>query len=113
LISVFGQIQFELNANNQEGCRKLEGFQLMKFKIPNLTMLRESEVTSVLCELDRLDSLGVPISGAEGLRSPRRELDLSIARIIYSRANLGFNTLGEMVDYFELFLADLVEDRSI
>ncbi len=113
LLSSFGQIQFELNANNQEGLRKLEGFQIKKFKIPNLQDFSQEEILSVVVEFNELNAANVEFNGGEGLNNPRRNLDIAIARLFFSRAQLDFDTVDEMVNYFELFLADLVEDRRI
>lgn len=113
LISSFGQIQFELNANNQEGLRKLEGFQIKRFKIPNLAQFTQPEIDSVVTELEAINIKNPEFSGDEGLASPRRNLDLAIANLIFQKNNLEFETAIEMVNYFELFLAELVEDRRI
>lgn len=113
LLSAFGQIQFELEGHNQEGLRKLEGFQIKRFKVPNLTTITANEVNTVVAELDALNSANVEFSGDEGINTPRRKLDVAIGNIVFSRNSLGFSDADAMVDYFELFLADLVEDRRI
>lgn len=113
LLSAFGQIQFELNANNQEGLRKLEGFQITRFKIPDLTQVTQAEILSVIAAFNALNIANPEFSGDEGIATPRRNLDLEIARIIFTKNNLGFANAASMTDYFELFLADLVEDRRI
>ena len=113
LLSAFGQIQFELNANNQEGLRKLEGFQIKRFKIPELTQFTQAEILAVKVAFDALNVANLEFSGGEGLATPRRNLDIAIGNIIFQKDNLGFATVAVMVDYFELFLADLVEDRRI
>ncbi len=113
LLSAFGQIQFELNANNQEGLRKLEGFQIKKFRIPDLTQFTQAEILSVVAVFESLNLTNPDFSGDEGLATPRRNLDLAIGNIIFPKDNLGFVTGVEMVNYFELFLADLVEDRRL
>ncbi|MCI0920548.1 BpuSI family type II restriction endonuclease [Sphingobacterium rhinopitheci] len=113
LNSCFGQIQFEIHSNNQEGLRKLEGFHINEFKIPDLRQLTKTEIDSAVIEFENLNNLNISISGAEGLGTPRRLLDEAICKIIFNRNNLGFSTFAEMTDYFELFLADLVEDRRI
>ncbi|MEZ7890032.1 MAG: BpuSI family type II restriction endonuclease [Cloacibacterium sp.] len=113
LLSAFGQIQFELNANNQEGLRKLEGFQINRFKIPDLTQFTQAEILSVVAAFDAINIANPDFSGDEGIMTPRRNLDLEIAQIIFTRNNLGFANAIAMTDYFELFLADLVEDRRL
>jgi hypothetical protein len=40
-------------------------------------------------------------------------LDEEVAKIIFATNNLGFNSSTEMTNFFELFLADLVEDRRL
>jgi type I restriction-modification system DNA methylase subunit len=113
LLSAFGQIQFELNANNQEGLRKLEGFQISRFKILDLSQFTQADIHSVVTAFDALNLANPEFSGDEGLASPRRNLDLAIGNIIFQKDNLGFATIADMVNYFELFLAELVEDRRI
>lgn len=113
LLSAFGQIQFELNANNQEGLRKLEVFQMRRFKIPDLAQFTQAEILSVVAAFDALNLANPDFSGDEGMATPRRNLDLAIGTIIFQKNNLGFATVADMVNYFELFLADLVEDRRI
>lgn len=113
LLSTFGQIQFELNANNQEGLRKLEGFQIKRFMIPDLAAITQQEFESVAEEFDTLNAANVEFNGDEGLGTARRSLDLAIGNIIFLRDTLGFASPDSMTDYFELFLADLVEDRRV
>lgn len=113
LLSAIGQIQFELNANNQEGLRKLEGFQIKRLKVPDLSQFTQAEIATVVAAFDALSVSNPEFSGDEGLATPRRNLDLAIARIFFTKNNLGFATADAMTDYFELFLADLVEDRRI
>lgn len=113
LNSCFGQIQFEINSNNQEGLRKLEGFHINEFKIPDLKQLSKAEIDLVVDEFENLNNLNVTISGDEGLSSQRRQLDEEIAKIIFNKDNLGFSSSIKLTDFFELFLADLVEDRRL
>ena len=113
LNSCFGQIQFEIHSNNQEGMRKLEGFHINEFKIPDLKQLTKSEIDSVVSEFDTFNSKNVIISGDEGIVTPRRELDEEIAKLIFNKDNLGFSSSTQLTNYFELFLADLVEDRRL
>ena len=113
LNSCFGQIQFEIHSNNQEGLRKLEGFHINELKVPDLRQLTQAEIDSVVSAFENLNNLSVPVSGEEGLSTPRRQLDEEVAKIIFSKNNLGFNFSTEMTNFFELFLADLVEDRKL
>jgi hypothetical protein len=113
LNSCFGQIQFEIHSNNQEGLRKLEGFHINEIKVPDLRQLTKDEIDSVVTAFENLNNLNVSVSGDEGLSTPRRQLDEEVAKIIFSKDNLGFNSSTEMTNFFELFLADLVEDRKL
>lgn len=113
LNSCFGQIQFEINSNNQEGLRKLEGFHINELKVPDLKQLTKAEINSVVTAFENFNNLNISVSGDEGLISPRRQLDLEIANIIFNRDNLGFQDLTQLTNFFELFLADLVEDRRL
>lgn len=113
LNSCFGQIQFEIHSNNQEGLRKLEGFHINELKVPDLRKLTKAEINSVVSAFENLNNLNVSVSGDEGLTTPRRQLDEEVAKIIFSKNNLEFNSSTEMTNFFELFLADLVEDRKL
>ena len=113
LNSCFGQIQFEIHSNNQEGLRKLEGFHINEFMIPDLKQLTKSEIDNVVSEFDNLNSKNVIISGDEGIATPRRELDEALANIIFNKDDLGFSSSIQLTNFFELFLADLVEDRRL
>lgn len=113
LNSCFGQIQFEIHSNNQEGLRKLEGFHINELKVPDLRKLTKDEIDFVVSAFENLNSLSVSVSGDEGLSTPRRQLDEEVAKIIFSKDSLGFNSSIEMTNFFELFLADLVEDRRL
>jgi hypothetical protein len=113
LLSSFGQIQYELNANNQEGLRKLERFQVLHFKLPDLGLLKIEELESVVNEFDSLNLLNVEFRGDDGINDPRHNLNLAIGNIIFAQNSLGFPNVDDFVTYFELFLADLVEDRKL
>ncbi|MCM4161326.1 hypothetical protein FHG64_08375 [Antarcticibacterium flavum] len=113
LNSCFGQIQFEIHSNNQEGLRKLEGFHIDQFKVPDLKQLSRTEIISAVTAFENLNEQNISTSGDEGLATPRRILDEEIAKIIFLRDNLGFSSSGELADFFELFLAELVEDRKL
>jgi methylase of polypeptide subunit release factors len=113
LLSSFGQIQYELNANNQEGLRKLESFQVQKFKIPDVSAISDTALNSVIVEFEKLNQDAVEFKGNEGINDPRHDLNIMIGKIIFAQNSLGFSTNEEFVTYFELFLADLVEDRKL
>ena len=113
LNSCFGQIQFEIHSNNQEGMRKLEGFHIDELKVPDLRLLSKIEIDKVVAAFDNLSNQNITISGDEGLSTQRRQLDEEIAKIIFAKNNLGFSSNIQLTNFFELFLADLVEDRRI
>tara|TARA_R110002051_G_scaffold317945_1_gene399665 strand:- start:1269 stop:4019 length:2751 start_codon:yes stop_codon:yes gene_type:complete len=113
LNSCFGQIQFEIHSNNQEGLRKLEGFHIDELKVPDLRQLTKAEIDSVVSEFENLNSLQITVSGDEGITTSRRQLDLEVANIIFNKNSLGFQNVNQLTDFFELFLADLVEDRRL
>lgn len=113
LLSCFGQVQFEFNANNQEGLRKLEGFHLAKIKILSLNEFTVQEIEAVVTAFNALNGNHAEFSGSEGIATPRRELDLIIGEIIYQRNNLGFNSTNDLVNHFEQYLTELVEDRGL
>ncbi len=113
LNSCFGQIQFEIHSNNQEGMRKLEGFHINELKVPDLRQLTKTEIDTTVTAFENLSAQNVTISGDEGLSTPRRKLDEVIANIIFNKNNLGFSSSIQLTNFFELFLADLVEDRRL
>ena len=113
LNSCFGQIQFEIHSNNQEGLRKLEGFHIDELKVPDVRQLIEAEINSVVIEFENFSSQQTTVSGDEGITTPRRQLDIEVANIIFNTNSLGFRNANQLTDFFELFLADLVEDRRL
>jgi len=113
LMSSFGQIQFELKANNQEGCRKLEGFMIEDFKCFDVRRLHPREIERVARAFEEFDALNQDVKGDEGVYTLRRELDEAVGGVIFSRNNGGFGSVGELVDRFELFLEELVKMREI
>jgi hypothetical protein len=82
-------------------------------KIIDIKKVSRIEAESVVRAFESLNNLNVSVSGDEGLSTPRRQLDEEVAKIIFSKNNLGFNSSTEMTNFFELFLADLVEDRRL
>ena len=113
LNSCFGQIQFEIHSNNQEGLRKLEGFHIDELKVPDVKQLTKTEIDSVVSKFENLSSQQIAVSGDEGITTPRRQLDLEVANIIFNKNSLEFQNANQLTDFFELFLADLVEDRRL
>lgn len=113
LNSCFGQIQFEIHSNNQEGMRKLEGFHIDELKVPDLRLLSKTEIDTVVTAFENLSAQNITVSGDEGLSTQRRQLDEEIAKIIFAKNNLGFSSSIQLTNFFELFLADLVEDRRL
>jgi len=113
LMSAFGQIQFELKGNNQEGMRKLEGFMIDEFKCLDISKLTKSEVERVAEALEEFDSLEKDVKGDEGVYTHRRKLDEAVGQVIFSRNSGGFRSVSELVDHFELFLEELVRMREM
>ncbi len=70
-------------------------------------------VHRVLVILKHLSAQNITVSGDEGLSTQRRQLDEEIAKIIFAKNNLGFSSSVQLTNFFELFLADLVEDRRL
>lgn len=112
LLSSFGQLQFEIGGNNQEGLRKLEGFIIDKFRIIDPKNVNPHDIDRVVNEFERLNEGDIDFSGLEGTSSVRRSLDMAVGKIIYEAENFGFSSLDEFVDDFELFLLDLVDARK-
>jgi hypothetical protein len=113
LMSSFGQIQFELKANNQEGMRKLEGFMIDEFKCLDLNKLDAKEIQKVAEAFAEFDSLNEDVRGDEGVYTIRRKLDEAVGEIIFSRDPRDFNSSKELVDWSEMFLEELVSMRSM
>lgn len=113
LMSSFGQIQFELKANNQEGLRKLEGFMIDEFKCLNLIKLEPEEIKRIAKAFEKFDALNKDVRGDEGIYTIRRELDEAVGEVIFPYAQGEFSSPKELVDQFELFLEELVRMRSI
>ena len=91
----------------------MEGFHINELKVPDLRQLSQAEIDSVVSAFENLNNLSVSVSGDEGLSTPRRRLDEEVAKIIFSKNNLEFNSSTDMTNFFELFLADLVDDRRL
>lgn len=113
LNSCFGQIQFEINSNFQEGLRKTEKFNIEQLKVPDIRILDSLAINSVISAFDIFNGQNVIVSGSEGLSTPRRQLDEEVAKIIFNSYNLGFGSSVDLTNFYELFLADLVEDRRL
>lgn len=113
LMSSFGQIQFELKANNQEGMRKLEGFMIDEFKCVDLNKLDAKEIEKIAKAFEEFNGLNEDVRGDEGVYTLRRRLDEVIGEVIFSRDQGGFNSSKELVDWSEMFLEELVRMRSM
>ena len=111
LLSSFGQLQIELQSNDQEGMRKLEVFQIERIRIPNTSLLTPNEIINVNLEFDKLSNSALDFVGTEGLNGPRRALDQRIAEVLFSRDSLGFDNVTTYTDYFENMLFDIVRER--
>jgi len=110
LNSSFGQIEFEMHGNNQEGMRKIEGFIIERLRVPDLKCLEETEIEQVVDAFQRLNESDEDFLGIED-ENPRRELDTAIGEIIFSRNKLGFGDVGALVNHFENFLSEIVLGR--
>jgi len=111
LLSSFGQLQLELQFNNQEGMRKLEVFQLGRLRIPDSSNLSQTEVDMVNTEFDALSLINNSFLGNEGLNGPRRNLDIEIATILFNDNPLGFSSINSYVDFFEKMLSNIIRER--
>jgi hypothetical protein len=112
LLSAFGQIQFEMFGNNQEGLLKIEKFAIDKLKSIDPAMLGEEDMIMIGIAFDEFSTLGVTVKGDEGVRSPRKILDLAIAKVLLKYSTTNSSTPEELADFAELFLEELVIDRS-
>lgn len=111
LLSSFGQIQFEMHANNQEGMRKIEGGMIRKLRIPDLKEISPEEISEVIGTFEKLNRLDKDVSGLEGTDNPRKDLDQAIGRMIFRRNRLNFEDPDSLTEFFENFLMELVMDR--
>ena len=112
LISSFGQLQFEIRANNQEGMRKIEGFMIEKLMVPDLNQISEEDMDIVVNELENLNNLNSDFLGNENEDDNiRNNLDASIARIIYATDDMGFDKLDDFISHIQSFLKEVVQWR--
>ncbi len=112
LLSSFGQLQFEIHGNSQEGSRKIEKRNIEKFQVPDPESLSLEQLTSVSVAYDALDTMDVDFIGTEEVNL-RQELDSAIAELIFSENNLGFASSNELMIFFQDFLRELVENRIL
>lgn len=112
LMSSFGQLQFELEAGNQEGMLKVESFMVKKMKSIDPDELDEEEVDALSSALGQFNDLGKAVKGNEGISTPRRNLDLAVASVLINHGLSGFEGSAKLADFAEFFLKDLVDDRS-
>lgn len=113
LMSSFGQIQFELKANNQEGMRKLEGFMIDQFKCLDLSKVGAKEIEKIAEAFEEFDDRDEDVRGDEGAYTPRRKIDEAVGEVIFSCDHGNFNSTKELVDRFEMFLEELVRMRAM
>lgn len=112
LLSSFGQVQFELVANDQEGMRKIEGFMLDKLSVIDPLKVKAVKVVAVLDAFDELNDKASAFSGLEGTDSPRKMLDEAISDALIEMGMADFQNKEMLAKFVQLFLADLVEDRQ-
>ena len=113
LMSSFGQIQFELKANNQEGMRKLEGFMIDEFKCLDLSKVGAKEIEKIAQAFEEFDDRDEDVRGDEGVYTSRKKIDDAVGEVIFSRDHGNFNSTKELVDQFEMFLEELVRMRAM
>lgn len=111
LLSSFGQLQFELLANDQEGMRKLEGFMIAKLKVLDPQKVPAHNIEAIVAELDAINNSNEAFSGVEGTDTPRMALDLAIAESLLDMGISGFDNKEKLAKYVQKFLADIVEER--
>lgn len=112
LLSSFGQIQFELLANDQEGLRKLEGNMIEKLTVIDPTKVSKPGINAVVSAFNDLNDAESAFSGLEGATTPRKSLDLAISNVLMELGMQDFETPEKLAMFSELFLADLVEARA-
>ena len=110
LTSSFGQIQFEIHGNSQEGSRKIEKRNIEKIYIPDPSSLSQQQLDKVLDSYHSLDAMNIDVLGVEETNL-RDELDSAIANIMFMKNNLGFESFSSFKEYFQKFLKELVENR--
>ena len=110
LTSSFGQIQFEIHGNSQEGSRKIEKRNIEKIYIPDPDSLSNYQLDRVLEAYHSLDAMNIDVLGIEEINL-RDELDSAIANIIFMENNLDFESSSILKEYFQKFLRELVENR--
>lgn len=110
LTSSFGQIQFEIHGNSQEGSRKIEKRNIEKIHVPDPNSLSRHQLDKVLDAYHSLDAMDKDVLGTEEINL-RDELDAAIAEIMFMENNLGFKSSSNLKRYFQTFLRELVENR--
>lgn len=112
LLSTFGQIQFEIHGNSQEGSRKIEKRNIEMLKVLDPDTLSDSQIQAVLDSYNRLDALDKDILGTEHVNL-REDLDSVISEIIYDVNNLAYGSANELKVFFQKFLKELVQNRVL
>jgi type I restriction-modification system DNA methylase subunit len=112
MLSSFGQIQFELIANDQEGMRKIEAFMLEKLTVIDPQGIPAALVNSVVEAFEELNNTNSTFAGVEVTDNPRQKLDESIAQVLLHMGMNGFENADKLVKFAQLFLADLVQERQ-
>ena len=112
LLSSFGQIQFEILSNNQEGMRKFEKHAALKLKVIDPKKLSDSEIEEITSIFDQLKNKNTVFSGLEITNSPRSELDLVIAKTLFTHDHQDYKSFTDLLNEVKGFLFDLVEGRG-
>ena len=112
LLSSFGQLQFEIHGNSQEGSRKIEKRNIEKIQAPNPNSLSATQIDNVLKAYHSIDDLDVDFLGNEDINL-RDNLDNTVSQVIFMENNLGFNNANDLMKHFQKFLKELVENRIL
>jgi hypothetical protein len=80
--------------------------------VPDVRLFSEEEIKSVVNAFDALNASNKLFRGDEGINTPRKDLDMVIGQIIYNRNHLDFDNMVRLVQFFQLFLAELVDERN-
>lgn len=114
LNSSFGQLMFEVGAQDREGMRKMESGDISaKILLPIFPL--DNYVSEVKKIVDAFRKLKFGLSGDEPLSTPRTELDLSIAELLMKiepAFTAMHNTPQKFVSSAQEALNELVRDRK-
>ena len=117
LMSCFGQIEMEIESNNQEGDRKMELVNIKALEAPRVDLVDSKYIIDIADKFQELNDIlkkeSTSVKGNEGIATRRRKLDLAVGKMIWAEDSMDFESSQQLVDFFELMLASIVEDRGI